>query len=103
MAKKEINPNALVECFEIIEDPRVDRTKDHKLVDIIVIALCAVISGAEGWTEIEEFGLAKEEWFRSFLELEKGIPSHDTFPQSQGKFHSKSQSFFHSRIEENHL
>jgi predicted transposase YbfD/YdcC len=48
-------------------------------VDIIIIALCGVICGAEGWVEIEEFGRSKEAWFRTFLALPNGIPSHDTF------------------------
>lgn len=62
-----------------VEDPRVERTKRHKLLDIIIIAICGVICGAEGWVEIEEFGKAKEEWLKSLLELPNGIPSHDTF------------------------
>ena len=70
---------ALIDCLAQIDDPRVDRTKDHKLIDVLVIAICAVICGAEGWTDCEEFGKCKESWFRSFLELENGIPSHDTF------------------------
>jgi hypothetical protein len=57
-----------------VEDPRVERTKRHKLLDIIIIAIC----GAEGWVEIEEFGKAKEGWLKSLLELPNGIPSHDT-------------------------
>lgn len=65
--------------FSDLEDPRVDRTKLHKLVDILVIAICAVISGADNWEDIEEFGKAKQEWFKTFLELPNGIPSHDTF------------------------
>jgi len=51
----------------------------HKLIDVLVIAVCATICGAEAWTEMEEFGKAKEEWLRTFLELPNGIPSHDTF------------------------
>lgn len=69
----------IVECFTALPDPRVMRTKEHKLIDIVVIAICAVISGAEHWTEVEEYGLIKEQWLRSFLELPYGIPSHDTF------------------------
>ena len=65
--------------FASIEDPRVERTKLHKLLDIIIIAICGVISGAEGWAEIEEFGKEKEEWLKTLLELPNGIPSHDTF------------------------
>jgi predicted transposase YbfD/YdcC len=62
-----------------LEDPRVERTKLHPLVSILVIALCAVICGAESWDEIALFGKAKEAWLTSFLDLPHGIPSHDTF------------------------
>lgn len=72
-------PQTLFDHLSIITDPRIERTKQHLLIDILVIAVCAVICGAEGWTEIEEFGQAKVEWFRKFLKLEHGIPSHDTF------------------------
>lgn len=65
--------------FGEIEDPRVERTRAHHLVDIIVIALFAVISGADSWIGIETYGQSKEEWLRQFLGLPNGIPSHDTF------------------------
>lgn len=65
--------------FGEIEDPRVERTRAHHLVDIIVIALFAVISGADSWIGIETYGQSKEEWLRQFLRLPNGIPSHDTF------------------------
>jgi predicted transposase YbfD/YdcC len=65
--------------FGELEDPRIDRTKLHKLLDIIVIAICAVIAGADNWEDIEEYGRARLEWFKTFLELPNGIPSHDTF------------------------
>jgi hypothetical protein len=51
----------------------------HSLTDLLTLALCGVICGADGWTEIEDFSYAKEKWFRTFLELTYGIPSHDTF------------------------
>lgn len=70
---------AIEEHFRKVTDPRKDRTKDHKLIDILAIAICAVICGAEGWTDIENFGKSKEIWLRTFLELPNGIPSHDTF------------------------
>lgn len=70
---------SILECFADLPDPRIDRTRDHKLIDLVVIAICAVISGAEHWTEVEDYGKTKEEWLRSFLELPNGIPSHDTF------------------------
>jgi predicted transposase YbfD/YdcC len=65
--------------FGNLEDPRVDRTKLHKLLDILVIAICAVICGGDNWEEVELFGQAKEDWFKSFLEMPNGVPSHDTF------------------------
>ncbi len=69
---------SLEESFGKIADPRIDRTKLHKLIDIIIISICAVICGAEGWEEIEEFGKEKQEWLENMLELPNGIPSHDT-------------------------
>lgn len=69
----------LGEHFAALEDPRVDRTKLHPLQSVVVIALCAVICGAETWDEIAEFGRAKAKWLGTFLELPNGIPSHDTF------------------------
>ena len=65
--------------FGEIEDPRVERTRAHYLVDILVITLFAIISGADSWVGIETYGKSKEEWLKEFLELPKGIPSHDTF------------------------
>jgi len=65
--------------FGELTDPRVDRTKLHKLIDILVIALCAIIAGADNWEDIADFGQAKIDWFQTFLELPNGIPSHDTF------------------------
>jgi hypothetical protein len=52
----------LASHFAILQDPRVDRTKQHTLLDLVVIALCAVLCGAEGWEDMEEFGLAKQDW-----------------------------------------
>lgn len=65
--------------FADLKDPRMDRTRRHDLLDIVVIAICAVISGAEGWVDIANYGLAKQDWLKSFLKLPEGIPSHDTF------------------------
>lgn len=74
------NPTATItEHFANLKDPRVNRTKRHLLTDILTITLCAVICGADSWTEIEDFGLCKEQWFKTFLSLPHGIPSHDTF------------------------
>jgi predicted transposase YbfD/YdcC len=62
-----------------VEDPRIERSKRHQLIDIILIAVCAIICGADDWVAIERFGHAKLAWFKSFLALPHGIPSHDTF------------------------
>lgn len=69
----------LVESFSVLEDPRMERTRRHNLIDIIVTSICGCISGAEGWVEIEEFGNQRLEWLKTILELPNGIPSHDTF------------------------
>jgi predicted transposase YbfD/YdcC len=69
----------LATSFATLTDPRVDRTKEHLLLDIVLIAICAVVCGADGWVEVAEFGETKQEWFSRFLKLPSGIPSHDTF------------------------
>lgn len=69
----------LERIFAQVEDPRMERTKLHRLRDIIILAICGVLCGAEGWAEIEEFGKAKEAFFTELLALPNGIPSHDTF------------------------
>lgn len=75
----EIQPNTIETYFNSLPDPRINRQKRHKLLDIITITLCAILSGAETWTDIEEFGKTKKDWFNGFLELANDIPSHDTF------------------------
>lgn len=65
--------------FGGLSDPRVDRTKEHQLLDILVIAICAIICGADDWEAVAEYGRDQEEWFTGMLGLRKGIPSHDTF------------------------
>ncbi len=72
-------PKALIECFEGLADPRMDRTRQHKLIDIFVIGLCSQLSGGSGFTDMEVFGKARIDWLKTFLELPTGIPSHDTF------------------------
>jgi len=67
----------IAEHFAVIQDPRIDRTLRHKLIDIITIAVCAVICGADGWVAIETYGCAKYEWLKTFVELPNGIPSHE--------------------------
>jgi len=73
------SPVALLEHFTSVPDPRIERHRWHKLSDILVIAVCAVLSGAESYPAIEDFGTERETWLRQFLELPAGIPSHDTF------------------------
>ncbi len=70
---------SIEEHFGDLEDERKAKGKRHELLDIIVIAVCAVICGAESWTDIELFGKAKEGWLKRYLALPHGIPSHDTF------------------------
>ena len=76
---KQLKAETLFERVGEIKDPRKERTKLHLLKDILVIAVCATICGADNWEDIAEFGESKREWFATFLELENGIPSHDTF------------------------
>jgi len=70
---------SIIDCFADMEDPRFTYLCLHKLIDIVVIAICAVICGADNWVEIAAFGRAKQDWLRNFLDLPCGIPSHDTF------------------------
>ena len=76
--QKEIKASVL-EYLAEVSDPRIDRTRAHPLVNILVIALLAVLCGADSFAAIERFGRAKKEFLADFLDLESGIPSHDTF------------------------
>lgn len=67
----------LIEHFSSLPDHRIDRNKSHMLIDIIVLVICAVASGANGWEAIEQFGKEKLEWLRKYVPLENGVPSHD--------------------------
>jgi predicted transposase YbfD/YdcC len=80
----------LLEHFQGLEDPRIERCNEHLLIDIVTIAICAVIGGAENFEEIATFGQAREAWFRNFLALPRGIPSHDTFNRVFGKLKPSS-------------
>ncbi|NBD17167.1 MAG: ISAs1 family transposase [Cyanobacteria bacterium] len=71
--------SSLSHSFEEVPDPRSQRTQKHRLQDILVIAILAVIAGAEGWEDLENYGLSKQQWLEEFLELPEGIPSDDTF------------------------
>jgi len=77
------------EYFRLVLDPRVERTRYHLLTDIITIAILAVIAGAKGWSDIEEYGINKKEWLETFLELPFGIPSPDTFRRVFEKINPK--------------
>jgi predicted transposase YbfD/YdcC len=73
------HPTSLIEYFSVIADPRIERGKEHRLIDVILIAICAMLCGAETFVDFEDFGKAKQEWLNTFLALQNGIPSHDTF------------------------
>lgn len=79
MDDKANNVAALGQYFDGLDDPRVDRTRRHKFIDILVIGICTVICGGDDYGSMEAFGKAKEGWLRTILELPNGIPSHDTF------------------------
>jgi hypothetical protein len=70
---------ALRKCLRRLKDPRINRCKRHLLLDIIIMALCAVIGGADTWTDLATFARRRKDWFQRFLELPNGIPSHHTF------------------------
>jgi len=81
---KSVQPNqlaktSLVAHLSEVPDPRIDRRKDHDLIDILVIAVCTLLCAGETFNDMEDFGKAKYDWFKTFLSLRNGIPSHDTF------------------------
>ena len=69
---------SIMEHFAPLSDPRIARGKAHQLLDIVVLAICAVVSGADDWEAIEEFGHTKLAWLRQFVLLANGVPAHDT-------------------------
>src|SRR5258707_13398415 len=77
--EKKLIAGSVMEYLAQVPDPRIERTREHPLVNILVIALLAVLCGADSFTSIEEFGCAKKEFLGTFLDLKSGIPSHDTF------------------------
>jgi predicted transposase YbfD/YdcC len=79
-----MDSNIFIECFGDIEDKRIDRTKEHNLLDIIAIVLFAIMSGAQTFEEIEQFGELHIDWLKNFLLLPNGIPSHDTIRRVLG-------------------
>ena len=93
--------NSVKDHFLSLPDPRIFLKTSHRLIDVIVITLCAVIAGADDWVEIAAFGREKEQWFKTFLELPGGIPSHDTFGRvfsliDPGEFAKCFVSWIHS-------
>jgi hypothetical protein len=68
----------LGEWIAVVEDPRVDRTKSHDLQDILVLSVLAVLCGADGWEDIELFAKIRFSWFKKFIKIRNGVPSHDT-------------------------
>src|SRR5471030_2461930 len=70
---------SLITHFAGVRDPRISPAKRHHLLDIIIIAICAIICGADTWVDVAVFGRAKVKWFSTFLELPSGPPAHDTF------------------------
>ena len=70
---------SVLQHFQHLPDPRVERTQHHSLAAIVTIAILAVLAGADGFVAIERYGQAKQSWLETFLELPHGIPSHDTF------------------------
>lgn len=79
LALQQSRKATILECFSELTDPRLDRRKRHLLEDIVVLAICGILSGADDWVGIEAFGREKYPWFKQFLSLPNGIPSHDTF------------------------
>lgn len=71
-------------CFAELEDPRVQASCDHQLLDILAITILAVTCGADDWTDLETFGRLRQDWLKTFLDLAGGIPSHDTFRRVLG-------------------
>ena len=76
---EEVVGTSIIDHFSSLLDPRFFLKTRHKLIDIVAITVCAMIAGADDWVEIANYGRAKKDWFKTFLELPAGIPSHDTF------------------------
>src|ERR671924_1299165 len=78
---------SIIEHFQTLQDPRIERTKKHNLLDILVIALCTLLTGGEGFQDMALFGKSKRAWLQTFLALPHGIPSHDTFGRVFARLH----------------
>jgi predicted transposase YbfD/YdcC len=77
--ENQLAKNSLIAHLSEVPDPRIDRRKDHDLIDVLVIAVCTLLCAGESFNDMEDFGKAKYDWFKTFLNLRNGIPSHDTF------------------------
>lgn len=82
--------NNFITHFSVIEDPRIERCKKHALIDILFLSVCAVLTGAEGWEDIEDFGLAKLDWLQKYLPFDNGIPKHDTIARVLSRLNAAS-------------
>ena len=98
-----MNPNfddTILKHFSGLEDPRIERTKQHLLIDIVAIAILAVLSGADSWVAIETYAQAKHKWLQQFLELPNGIPSHDTTARVFARLNPEAfEQCFHRWVE----
>lgn len=81
---------SLLEHVSRLTDPRIERHKRHALIDIVVLTICAVVSGAEGWEDIAAFGHEKLRWLRRFIALKNGVPSHDCIAYVMSRLSPKS-------------
>jgi predicted transposase YbfD/YdcC len=77
--ENQLAKSSLVAHLSEVPDPRIDRRKDHDLIDVLVISVCTLLCAGESFNDMEDFGKAKYDWFKTFLNLRNGIPSHDTF------------------------
>ncbi len=99
-----MEPKSLIEHFSIIRDPRQPWKIDHKLTDIVLLVVCAVICGAEGWEEISDFGKDRLAWLKQYGEFKNGVPSDDTIARVMGRLSGKQvQKCFASWMESCHI
>ncbi|MDP8102101.1 ISAs1 family transposase, partial [Phocoenobacter atlanticus] len=93
--------NNFITHFSIIKDPRIERCKKHALIDILFLSICAVLSGAEGWEDIEDFGHVKLDWLRRYLPFHNGIPKHDTIARVMSRLEPEAiQTYFINWVKE---
>lgn len=90
MREREFKQMIVEEFLSLVDDPRMDRTRKHSLETILVVSLMAVICGADNFVAIEKFASAKREWLETFLDMENGVPSHDTIGRVFAALNSKS-------------